>query len=241
MDGCSRRARAAGRRRPLRREDLQAAEGRAELALVADADHHRSAVRRRGRHQAEGHDLGVLLGPDRGGAIARGPAAAVADVAGRREPDSVGTRDPDTADARGRTDRRQHVLVRVEPGSRSTEPLRAVLPRRQVRVDSPLDVHVLPLGEPLGHRHDGGQLAAEMAGDPLRELGGPGVFGQRPGPELEQQAQPARQPPEIRDIRGRRLIGGAHPVNNARVREGCQGVIATPHSAADLTLCPSPN
>ena len=85
-----------------------------------------------------------------------------------------------------------------------------VLARREVRVDSPLDVHVLPFREPLGHRHDGSQLAAKVAGDPARELGGLGVVAQRAGRDLEQLTKAVRQAPEVTDIGGRRRVGGAH-------------------------------
>ena len=61
-------------------------------------------------------------------------------------------------------------------------------------------------------------LAAEVAGDPERELRGPGVLGQRPDPDLEQQAEAARQPPEVFGVRRWRRAEGTHPVNNARGR-----------------------
>jgi hypothetical protein len=66
VPGCRGRALVGG-------EDVQVAERRAEPAFVADADHDRGPVRRRRCHQAERHHLGVLLRPDRGGAVACGP------------------------------------------------------------------------------------------------------------------------------------------------------------------------
>ncbi len=74
-----------GGRLPVRREHLQDAERRPEPAFVADADHDRGAGRCRRGNQAERYHLSVLLGPDRGGAVAGGadrisaPARAAAD------------------------------------------------------------------------------------------------------------------------------------------------------------------
>ncbi len=213
-----------GRRRPFRREYLEAAQGRAELAFVPDPDHHRSAVRGRRRHQAKRDDLGVLFRSYSDSTVASRPYSGVTSAAGdARDPDSATAHDPDAAEVVGRADQRQHVLVRALPCSRRAEPFGVVVLGREVCIDPPLDVHVLPLREPLGHRQHCGQLAAKVAGDPERELRGPGVLGQRPGPDLEQQTKAARQPPEVLGVRRRWKAGGTHPVNNAPVREGCQG------------------
>ena len=207
-----------GGRRPFRREYLEAAQRGPEPAFVPDPDHDRRAVRCRGRHQAKGDDLGVLLRPDGDRTVASRSDSGVTRAAGHAgDPDSAPTHEADAAEVIRRADQRQHVLVRTLPGSGRGEPFRVVVLGCEVRVDPPLDVHVFPDREPLGHRHHGAQLAAEVAGDPERELRGPGVLGQGPDPDLEQQAEAARQPAEILGVR-RRKAGGTHPVNNARVR-----------------------
>jgi hypothetical protein len=163
------------------------------------------------------------LPPDGDRTVASRSYSGVTSAAGNAgDPDSAPTHKTDAAEVIRRADQRQHVLVRTLPGSGRGEPFRVVVLGCEVRVDPPLDVHVFPDREPLGHRHHGAQLAAEVAGDPERELRGPGVLGQRPDPDLEQQAEAARQPAEILGVR-RRKAGGTHPVNNARVRRGCQG------------------
>ena len=207
-----------GGRRPFRREYLEAAQRRPELAFVPDPDHDRRAVRCRRRHQAKGDDLGVLLRADGDGTVASRPYPGVTSPAGNAgDPDSAPAHEPDAAEVVRRADQRQHVLVRPLPCSRRGEPFRVVMLGREVRVDPPLDVHMFPDREPLGHRHYGAQLAAEVAGDPERELRGAGVLRKRPDPDLEQQAEAARQPPEVLGVR-RRKAGSTHPVNNARVR-----------------------
>jgi hypothetical protein len=148
-------------------EDLEADRGRPEPALVADTDHHRVAVRRGRGHQAEGYHFGVLVGSDGGGAVTGGAPLVVAT---RREPNGEPGDDPGRAEVRRRADHRQQVLVRVVTSARGSEPLCVFLPCREVGIDATLDVHVLPGREPLAHRHDGGQLAGEVPGDPESEL-----------------------------------------------------------------------
>jgi hypothetical protein len=193
-------------------EYVEVAERRAEPAFVTDADHDRGPVRRRRRHQAKRHHLGVLLRPDRGGAIARGP-----DPEPTRGPaaDCCGAHDADRAEMRGHGDQRQHVLVRTVAEACGAEPVRVAVPLRQVGVDSPLDIHVFPGRKPLGHRDHFGQVAAEVRGHPQGELRRARVLGQRPGPDLHQQAQAAGQAAQVVEIRRRRGRGGAHSVNNA--------------------------
>ena len=152
-----------GGRFPVGREDLQAAGRRPEPALVADADHHRVPVRRVRGDQAEHHHLGVLLGSDGGGAVAGGAHLV---IAARPDPHCGPGHEPGRAEVRGRADQRQQILVRPVTRARGAEPLRFFVPRREVGVDSPLDVHVLPGREPLGHRHHGGQRAAEVPRHP---------------------------------------------------------------------------
>jgi hypothetical protein len=81
----------------------------------------------------------------------------------------------------------------------------------EVRVDSPLDVHVFPGREPLSNGDHGGQLTAEMLGDPQRERGGTRLVGQRPGGYLEELTQAARQPSEVLAFGNGRNLGDAHP------------------------------
>jgi hypothetical protein len=75
-----------GGRGPVGREYLQCAEGRAEMALVPRCRSPPARVRCRRGDQAERHYLGVLLRPDRGGAIA-----------GRARPAGARAHDPDAA------------------------------------------------------------------------------------------------------------------------------------------------
>jgi hypothetical protein len=203
--GCRGRALVGG-------EDVEVAERRAEPAFVADADYHRGPVRRRRCHQAERHHLGVLLRPDRGGAVACGPDPQIT-----RGPDaySAGGHHADRAEMRGHGDQRQHVLVRTVAEACRAEPVRVAVPLRQVGVDSPLDIHVLPGREPLGHRDHRGQLAAEVGGHPQGKLRRTRVLGQRPGRDLHEQAQAAGQATQVLEIRRRRGRGSAHSVNNA--------------------------
>ena len=229
-----------GGRRPVRREYLEAAQGRPELAFVTDPDNDRGAVRCCRRHQAKSDDLGVLLGPDRDGTVASRPCSGLTSAASDAgDRDSAPAHDPDAAEVPGRADQRQHVLMRALPGSGRGEPFRVVMLGREVCVDPPLDVHVFPDREPLGHRHHGAQLAAEVPGHPACELRGHGVLGQRPDADLEQQTEAACQPPEVLGVR-RRKSGGIHPVNNARVRGGCQGVITAYDAAFCLPIALSP-
>jgi hypothetical protein len=116
--------------------------------------------------------------------------------------------------------------VRVAPGARRAEPVRVVLAVPQVGIVPSLEVHVLPGGKPLGDQHGGVQLTAEVPGDPLRELGRPGLFGHRPGPDLEQLAQAARQPAEIADVRRRRIVV-AHPSTMPENAHGAKGFTIT--------------
>src|SRR4029078_762269 len=111
---------------------------------------------------------------------------------------------------------------------------------RDVLVGAPLDVHVLPFREPFRHRHDGGQLAAEVAGDPARELGGLGVVTQRAGRDLEQLTKAVSQTPEVAGIRGWRRAGGAHRSTMPEDERGAKGIITTGNGKADRPLRLSP-
>ena len=225
--------------------------------MLADVDHHllNAAVsddrmrhleelqvrhQCRGRHQAKGDDLGVLLRPDGDRTVASRSYSGVTRAAGNAsDRDSAPTHEADAAEVIRRADQRQHVLVRTLPGSGRGEPFLVVVLRCEVGVDPPLYVHVFPDREPLGHRHHGAQLAAEVAGDPERELRGPGVLGQRPDPDLEQQAEAARQPPEILGVRrpeGWGYSPGQQCPSTVRVPRGYRDVGA-PFGPA---LAPSP-
>jgi hypothetical protein len=199
-----------GGRRPVRREHLQRAQRRAEPAFVADADHDRGAGRRRRANQAERHHLGVLRGPDRGGAVAGGadrctaPGRAAAD----HGPGRAGRPSPAHNGVRRHAEQRQHVLVRAVTAPRRAEPLRASGVRREVGIDPALDVHVLPAREPLRNQHHLGQLTAEMPGDPQRQPGGARLPAQLLCRQLKQLAHATRQPPEVFTARSGRHAPG---------------------------------
>ena len=205
-----------GGRLPAGREHLQRAQRRPEPAFVADADHDRGAGRCRRGNQAERHHLGVLLGPGRGGAVAGGadrriaaPARAAADHGTGRH----ARPGPPHDGVRRHAEQRQHVLVRAVTAPSRAEPLRARSVRREVRIGSTLDIHLLPDREPRGNQHHLGQLAAQMPGDPQRQPGGARLRTQRLCRELKQVTHATRQPPEIFTVRsGRHGRGwGAHP------------------------------
>src|SRR5271166_503601 len=87
-----------GGRRPFRREYLEAAQRWPELAFVPDPDHDRSTIRCRGRHQAKGNDLGVLLRPDGDGTVASRRYPVATRAAGHaRDPDPAPAHDPEAA------------------------------------------------------------------------------------------------------------------------------------------------
>ena len=98
-----------------------------ELAFVPDPDHDRRAVRCRGRHQAKGDDLGVLLRPDGDRTVASCSYSGVTRAAGNAgDRDSAPTHEADAAEVIRRADQRQHVLVRTLARLRA----RRTIPRR---------------------------------------------------------------------------------------------------------------
>jgi len=122
--------------------------------------------------------------------------------------------------------------VRAVTAPSRTEPLRASGVRRQVRIDSALDVHVLPAGELLRKQHYLGQIAAQVTGDPQCQPGRASLRTQRLCREIKKVTHATRQPFEIFTVgTGRHGWGrGAHPANNARRALA----VATQQSASTL-------